>query len=261
MKNFSVLAFSAYLMLASYDVCAMKAPTLAIHTNNKKQMDANKAPFLNAAGQVQNHHYMNVAVMQPTPLYKTLNTCVDEAIAKGGFGPYGKVPAAQWHISLIVFHVPLNAAPTKADAQKAVDDLYTIVKGFRSKLKGITYTFDDIRSIGSHQWLAAHYSFMDKKQQGRFTKSYGYIIDSYLKKCPTCWMEYGYRSIPHISVGSVGKASQPKAQFICKTNSPVKKIELLYRAPQTKNRKQIFISTRYFDQNTGKLEEVRSAPI
>ncbi len=226
----------------------MELPTGELHQINSQITKANQAQF-------GKKPYFSLNVMQPTPAYKTLNQCVNYLFQGKKFPTgYGKMPDKDWHISTIVVAIPFKGQPNKAEVQKAMEKLARIIKKHKATLKGTTFTFKKLESIGKHKFIAAHYDFKNAKHKATFLKAYAQIINEFLNYYPDAWMMFGYRTIPHVSIASTGNPTQ-KVTISTQKCNPIKDVELMYG---TRN---LFISAGYYDQQAKKMDFLTSNPI
>ena len=219
---------------------------LQLHKDNRSITDANQTRY-------QNTPCFTLNLMQPTDGYRTLSGCVNKLLKDKKIpANYGKIPEKDRHISTIVVAVPFQGKPNQQEVVNAINDLSTIIKGYKSKLKGVTYRFKSLESIGKHKFIAAHYNF--KKGKLPFLESYAHIINGFLKKHPTAWMFFGYHTIPHISVLSTGTPGGKITLNISKCNA-INDVALMHGG------RNLYISAGYFDPTTKKMTFLKSIPI
>lgn len=243
MKIRNIIVFIAAFMAA--------APALSMQISVAKQnqqlSDANQQAFANQP-------YLTLAVIQPTPGYRSLETHVknqNTAIKNAG---YGQVPSQDWHLSVMVFAVPFPQQPSLAYAQQALDHLAAIIDGYKKDLSDVEFQYTELKSLGSHKFLVAEYERVGRKP---FFSLYADIVHDFMQTYPQSWMYYGYDMVPHVSVASKMKSAGAASATMIQgaPRSPIKNLQLRHKG------RKLEISARYFDTNLNKLVELTSNPI
>lgn len=229
------------------------------HKDNRKIITQNNK-------NVPSPHSISVVVMQKANNYRTLNQYVASQAAPQNQGlilgknriNYKIIPHTKWHMTLIAFSVPFQKQPNPRELREVVINLYKILNNYADDLRGITYEFDQLKTIGKNTHLAAHFNFVhnvpgDQRKnrdsyQRKFTDAYSCIVKEFLQTYPNATMAFGYLSVPHISVASTIPTGQTIAPFSIQPPpaGTVSNVSLMgiQNAP-----KPLFVSGRYLKGN------------
>ena len=254
MKQLRILLTTALLGITGGSLLGMqphkKGPSPFIQqldTKNKRTTEGNKAAH-------QNQPYYILYLMQPTDEYRTLNNCVDSLFHANKFPKgYNKTADSKWHISMIAFAVPFKEAPNREEVVHASNALRNTMKSYKATLRGITFTFQSLESIGTNKFIAAHYDF--KNGKAKFLNAYAHIIDDFLQKYNQAWLLYGYKIVvPHVSVA---KTSNPGDKVVLNTAkcNKINDVELLYGG------RNFFVAASYYDPHLGKTKTLKTKPV
>lgn len=231
--------------MAVEPVFGMQMP---VGTQNQQRSDANQQKFAKQP-------YLTLAVIQPTPGYLSLESHVKNQTGAIKHAGYGLVPSKDWHLSVMVFAVPFaHQQVSQAYAQQALDSLAQVICGYQNHLTDVEFQYKELKSLGTHKFLAAMYDRVGKKP---FFRVYADIVRDFMHIYPDSWMYYGYGMVPHVSVASKMKAAGAATATTIPgaPQAPVKNLLLRHKG------RKLEISARYFDTQLNKLVELKSNPI
>lgn len=226
---------SAIALFASTQISLYGSQTpqiKALHTQNKKTSQSNKAAYANK-------DYFTLFVMQPTPGYSSLNGCVNYLFRNNRFPKkYTKIPQKDWHISLIAIAVPFIGKPGNAEVDRAAQRLQIILRRYKHLMRGSSFSYSKISSIGTNKFIATHYNFASGET--KFLEAYAKAIKDFFAYYRQAYMLYGYKVVPHISVASTnnpGKAININTSGCYRINN----INLMHSG------RNIYVAGSYYD--------------